>query len=56
MNVDLSFFDALQAVWTFFFGFFPSWVQAMFGVALGLFVAVIGLKLVKFLKDLFWPF
>lgn len=56
MNVDFGFFDAVIAVWTFFFGFFPEWLQAMFAVAIGLFVAVIGLKLVKFLKDLLWPF
>lgn len=55
-NVDLSFFDAVQSVWTLFFGFFPDWVQAMFLVSIGLFVAVVGLKLVKFLKDLLWPF
>lgn len=55
-DVDLSFFDAVQAVWLFFFGFFPDWVQAMFVVAIGLFVVVIGLKLLKFLKDLLWPF
>lgn len=55
-DVDLSFFDAVQAVWKFFFGFFPEWVQDMFLVSIGLFVAVIGLKLVKFLKDLLWPF
>lgn len=55
-NVDLSFFDAVQAVWAFFFGFFPDWVQAMFAVSIGLFVAVVGLKLVKFIKDLLWPF
>lgn len=55
-SVDLSFFDAVQAVWSFFFGFFPDWVQAMFLVSIGLFVAVIGLKLLKFLKDLLWPF
>ena len=56
MDVDLSFFDAVVAVWSFFFGFFPDWVQAMFLVAIGLFVTVIGLKLLKFLKDLLWPF
>ena len=56
MDVDMSFFDAVVAVWSFFFGFFPGWVQAMFAVAIGLFVVVIGLKIVKFLKDLLWPF
>lgn len=55
-NVDLSFFDTVQAVWSFFFGFFPDWCQAMFAVSLGLFVAFVGLRLAKFLKDLFWPF
>lgn len=55
-NVDLSFFDSIQAVWSFFFGFFPDWVQAVFGVSIGLFVTVTGIKLVKFLKDLLWPF
>lgn len=55
-DVDLSFFDAVQAVWAMFFGFFPDWVQAMCGVSIGLFVAVLGVKLVKFLKDLLWPF
>lgn len=56
MNVDLGFLDAVIAVWSFFFGFFPDWVQAMFAVAIGLFVSVIGLKVLKFLKDLLWPF
>lgn len=53
---DLGFFDAVQQVWTFFFGFFPDWFQAMLAVSLGTFVAVLGLLLAKFLKDLFWPF
>lgn len=56
MGVDLSFFDSLVAVWSFFFGFFPDWVQAMFAVALGFFVGTIGLRFLKFLKDLLWPF
>lgn len=54
--VDLGFFDAVKAVWTVFFGFFPDWFQAMVGVSLGLFIVVLGLLLVKFLKELFWPF
>lgn len=53
---DLSFFDAVKAVWSIFFGFFPDWFQAMWAVALGLFVVVLGLKFAKFLKGLFWPF
>lgn len=53
---DLSFFDAVQQVWALFFGFFPSWFQSMVIVTLGMFIAVLGLLLVKFLKDLFWPF
>lgn len=56
MDVDLGFFEILQAVWEFFFGFSPEWVQATLLVALGLMIAVIGLKLLKFLKDLLWPF
>lgn len=55
-DIDLSFFDAVIAVWSFFFGFFPDWVQAMFAVSIGLFVALVGVKIVKFAKDLFWPF
>lgn len=53
---DLGFFDAVQEVWSFLFGFFPDWFQAIIIVALGTFVVVLGLKLAKFLKDLFWPF
>nr|CRY94835.1 hypothetical protein [uncultured prokaryote] len=56
MDVDLGFLDALSQVWTLFFGFWPPWFQAMLGVALGLLIAALGLKLAKFLKDLFWPF
>lgn len=55
-DIDLSFFDAVIAVWSFFFGFFPDWVQAMFAVSIGLFVALVGVKIVKFAKDLLWPF
>ena len=56
MDVDLTFFDAVIAVWSFFFGFFPVWFQATLAVTVGLFVSVLGLKLAKFLKDLLWPF
>lgn len=55
-DVDLGFFDTIIALWEFFFGFFPSWCQAMFAVSIALFVAVLGLQLVKWLKDLLWPF
>lgn len=53
---DLGFFDSVKMVWTFLFGFFPDWFQAMIGVSLGFFVVALGLLLAKFLKDLFWPF
>lgn len=56
MNIDLSFFDAVKAVWVFFFGFFPDWYQQSMAVVLGTFIAGIGLKVLKFLKDLLWPF
>lgn len=56
MNIDLSFFEAVQGVWLLFFGFFPSWFQASLGVCLGTYIAIISVKLVKFLKDLLWPF
>lgn len=56
MDIDLSFFDAIQAVWIMFFGFFPSWFQTIVLATFGLAVAGFGLKLVKFLKDLLWPF
>lgn len=56
MDVDLGFLDAVQAIWGLFFGFFPAWFQVTLAVALGLLVAVFGLQLAKFLKDLFWPF
>lgn len=56
MDVDLSFFDAIEAVWTIMFGFFPSWFQAIALTTFGLTVAGFGLKLIKFLKDLLWPF
>lgn len=53
---DLSFFDALQDVWSLFFGFFPDWFQLIMGVALGLIIFGLGIKLAQLLKDLFWPF
>lgn len=56
MNVDLSFFDVISTVWDMFFGFFPVWFQAVMGVALALYVSILAVKLVKFLKDLLWPF
>lgn len=55
-DIDLSFFDAVQQVWSFFFGFFPSWFQLVMGVCLGIIIAAFGIKLAKLLKDLFWPF
>lgn len=55
-DVDLSFFDAVQFAWSFIFGFFPDWVQAVLIVAIGLYVASLAILLVKFIKDLLWPF
>lgn len=56
MDVDLSFFDTIKAVWVVMFGFFPSWFQALIGAALALFIVVLGLQLAQKAKDLFWPF
>lgn len=53
---DISFFAAVQQVWTFFFGFFPAWFSAIFIVAIGLFIVDLGLKIAQLLKNLFWPF
>ena len=56
MDVDLSFFDTIKALWEVMLGFFPSWFQAVVGVALGLFIGFLALALAQKAKDLFWPF
>lgn len=46
----------ITALWAMFFGFFPVWFQVVCGVLLAFMVVIISVKLVKFLKDLLWPF
>lgn len=52
----MGFFDTVKSVWSVMFGFFPSWFQSISAVLLGLFIVFIGIKIVKFIKDLLWPF
>ena len=39
-----------------FFGFLPTWAIVVIASAFALFVAVLVLRLLLFLKDLLWPF